>query len=117
MLVGRQVVHLAGCAGREAEQLGDVHAGDAVGGEAPDLGRDHRAGVVADRAVLVVAEPGHQFGPGVGGALRAPPGPACRAGEAESGQGRDHDVERLGGVGAVTAWVGQRADQVEVLDD
>ena len=107
----------AGVARGEGEQLRDVDADHAVGVAAADLGRDHRAGVVAVRAVALVAEPAHQLGPCAGDARRAPARLAGRPGEADAGERRDHEVERVGGVGAVGAGIGQRADHVEVLDD
>ncbi len=48
---------------REREDLGDVDADHVLGVEPADLRRDHRAGVVARRAVALVAEAAHQLDP------------------------------------------------------
>ena len=84
---------------------------------AADLGRDQRAGVVAVRAVALVAQPGHQLEPGSRDPLRVPAGAGRRAGERDAGYRRDDDVEGVRWIAAVGARVAQRPDQVEVLED
>ena len=44
------------------------------------------------------------------------PGSRGRPGEADAGERRHHEVEGVGGIAAVGARVGQRPDQVEVLE-
>ena len=87
------VRELGRVAGWEREQLRDVHADDPFGVVAADLGGDLRAGVVAMRAVALVAEAGHQLDPGA----RRPaacPSPALRsARRTHAGDRGDHDVE------------------------
>src|SRR5918997_5574836 len=73
------------------------------------------SGVVAVRAVALIAEPTHQLGPRPGGALRVPARLGGRTGETEPGQGRDDHVERVGRVPAVSVRVGERVDEAEVL--
>ena len=81
------------------------------------LARDPRAEVAALRAVALVAEPAHQLGPGLGDAVEAPArsrGPVRRS---RSRAARGDDVEGVGRIAAVGAGIGQRADDVEELDD
>ena len=85
--------------------------------EPADLQGDHRAGVAALGEVAVVAEAAHQLDPGAGDPAVLPAGLAGRAGEAEAGDGRDHQVEGVRRVAAVRARVGQRVDHVEELGD
>jgi hypothetical protein len=114
---GRHAVEPRRVAGGEREHLGHVHAHDMLWIDPPDLRGDHRAGVVAGCAVTLVAEAVHQRGPGRGGPLGAPAPAGERGRERESGQRRDHQVERVRRVGAVGSRVGQRADHIEELDD
>ena len=72
------------------------------------LGRDHRAGVVADRAVALVAEARHQLLPRARGPRDVPAAVRRRPREPEARQGRDHQV---------VAGRGEGLDDVEVLDD
>ena len=101
----------------EGEDLGDVHADDVLGVEPADFRRDHRTGVVADGPVALVAEAAHEFDPRRGDPVDVPAGLAGRAGEAVAGDRGDDEVEGDGGVAAVRAWVAQRTDHVEKLDD
>src|SRR5919112_2863329 len=83
--------------------------------EASLLGSNNRAGVVTVRAVAIVAEPTHQLGPRLRGALRVPARLGGRTGETEPRKGRDDHVERVGRVPAVSVRVGERVDEAEVL--
>ena len=114
LLLG-QALELGRVTGGEGEDLVDVHADHVLGVEAALHRGDDRAGVVAVRAVAVVAEPPHQLGPRLRGALRVPARLGGRPGEAEPRKGRDDHVERVGRVPAVGARVGERTDEAEVL--
>jgi hypothetical protein len=57
-----------------------------LGVDAAELGRDVRAGIVAVGPIFVVAEPAHQFGPRVRGAVPVPALVRGRPGESEAGQ-------------------------------
>ena len=93
-----------------------MNADDPVRVVAADLGGDLRAGVVSVRAVALVAEVRHQLRPGARDAAGVPARLAGRAREADARERRHHEVERVGGVAAVGARIGQRPDQVEVLE-
>ena len=56
-------VELALVAAREGEDLRDVHPADVLAVQLTEQRRDDGAGVVAVRAVAVVAQPPHQLGP------------------------------------------------------
>ncbi len=102
--------------GRHRHEV-EVESGHTVRHEVGDVRRDDRAPVAALRAEAVEAEIRHELDerrrdpPGVPAAL------VCRPGEAEPGQGRRDDVERVPAVAAVRRGIGQRADGVEELDD
>ena len=98
-----EIGELGGVAGGEREQLRDVHAGDVLGVVAADLGRDHRAAVVAVRAVALVAQPRHELGPRARDARHVPAGLGRRAREPGPRHRRDDEVERVGRVAAVGA--------------
>ena len=85
------------------------------GSRRPWSGGNDSSGVVTVRAVAVVAEPLHQLGPRLRGALRVPARLGGRTGETEPRKGRDDHVERVGRVPAVSVWVGERVDDAEVL--
>ena len=77
-----------------------------------------RAPVAALRAVAVVAELGHQLSFERAATRRmSQPVLVRRAREPVAGHRRAHDVERVGRVAAVRRRVGERADDVEELDD
>ena len=99
----------------EGEDLGDVHTEHMLRVDAP-LKRGHdRAGVVAVGAVPVITEPSHQHRPCVSGAQGVPAGLGRRPGEGEAGQRRDDYMEGIGRVTSVRPRVGERLDQVDVL--
>ena len=80
-----------------------------------ELGRDHRPGVVADRAVALVAQASHQLGPcparcGTGSSRSRASGRRSRSRAATGSPGR---TRRRRAVGRVA----QRLDDVEELDD
>ena len=82
----------------------------------PALERGHdRAGVVAVGAVPVIAEPSHQLRPRPRGAQGVPAGLGGRPGEGEAGQRWDDYMEGIGRVAPVRPRVGERPDQVDVL--
>src|ERR687895_41385 len=93
-----------------------MYAYHMLGVEASLEGGNDRAGVVAVRAVAIVAEPTHQLSPSLRGAPRIPARLGGRPGEGEPRKGRDDHVERVGRVPAVGTRVGERADQAEVLN-
>ena len=111
-----QSLELGGVAAREGEDLVDVYADDVLGVDAPEDRRDDRAGVVAVGSVALVAEPTHQLGPRVRDPRGVPAGCIRGAGETEAGNVRDHHVERRRRIAAMGARIGERADQVDVLD-
>ena len=83
----------------------------------PEAGGDRRAPVAALRPEAVVAESRHQPSPHVGDVLDGP-AVACRlAAEPVAGQRRADHVHGVGGVAAVGAWIAERFDHVEELDD
>ena len=73
-----------------------------------ERGGDRRTPVAALRAEAVVAECGHQLGPGVGDALDAPPGAPRLVAEPVAGHRRADDVERIGRIAAVLGGITQR---------
>jgi hypothetical protein len=81
-----QVLEVIGIAGGEREHLGHVDPDHVLGVEPSDLRGDHRARVVARRAVLPVTQAAHELGPGRGGALDTPAGCYQWSGEREPGQ-------------------------------
>src|SRR5215218_3990714 len=93
-----------------------MYAYHMLGVEASLLGSNNRAGVVTVRTVAVVAEPTHQLGPRLRGALRVPARLGGRTGETEPRKGRDDHVERVGRVPAVSVRVGERTDEAKVLN-
>ena len=99
----------AGHVGVDAEQFRRRLHADHVG--------DDRAPVAALRGELLVAEAPHQRDPGAGDALGAPAGRGRLAGEAVAGHRRDHQMEGVRGAAAMGGRVGQRSDDLELLDD
>jgi hypothetical protein len=93
----------------DADQLLGCLAAHGVGNAGAD--------VTALGDVAAIAEPAHQLGPGLGGAAGAPAELGRVAGEAVAGNGRQHQVEGVGGRSAVGGRVGEGADDVEQLDD
>ena len=94
-----------------------VYADHPVGIHPAEIGRHERAEVAALGAVPLVAESAHQLGQCAGHPAARPAGLGDGTGEAESGQRRDHQVERVGRVTAVGAGVAERPDHVEELHD
>ena len=80
-------------------------------------GGHDRAGVVAVGAVPVIAKSSHQLGPRPRGAAGVPAGLGGRPGEGEAGQRRDDYMEGIGRVALVRPRVGERPDQVDVLEE
>src|SRR5215217_961585 len=92
-----------------------MYAYHMLGVEASLLGSNNRAGVVTVRTVAIVAEPTHQLGPRLRGALRVPARLGGRPGDTEPRKGRDDHVKRIGRVPAVSVRVGERVAEAEVL--
>src|SRR5262249_16693973 len=67
--------------------------------------------------VVRVAEATHQLRPGARDAAGVPADRGRLAGEAVARYGRQHEVERVLGTSAVRGRVGERADDLEQLDD
>src|SRR5215216_7079466 len=84
-----------------------MDADDTLGREPPDLRRDHRPRVVADRAEALVAQATHELDPGLCDPDVVPTALGGRPREAVAGERRDHQVEVNG----------ERLDRPEVLDD
>ena len=78
---------------------------------------DGGADVAALGDVAGVAEAVHQLRPGEPDAAGVPAEFGWLAGEAVAGQGGQHQVERVLGAPAVRGRVGERADDLEQLDD
>jgi hypothetical protein len=78
---------------------------------------DGGANVAALGDVARVAEAVHQLRPGTRDAAGVPAELGRLAGEAVAGQGRQHQVERVLGASAVRGRVGERAYDLEQLDD
>ena len=74
---------------------------------APMRAGHRRAPVAALGEVAVVAEAGHQCGPGVGDPFDSPAGRCRLAREAEARQRRADHVERVGGLAAVLRRIGR----------
>src|SRR5215207_6428482 len=104
-LLWGEALELARVSRGEGEDLVDVHADHVVGIQASLYGSDDRTGVVAVRAVAVVAKPPHELGPRPRGALRVPARLGGRPRESKARQGRDHRVERIGRVPTVGAGI------------
>ena len=83
----------------------------------PEVAGDAPADVIAMGAVALVAQPAHQLDHRAGGARALPAWLGDGRREPESGQRRDHDVERVPRIGAVGARIRQRADQAEIVDE
>ena len=78
---------------------------------------DGGAHVAALGDVAGVAEAVHQLRPRLRDAAGVPADLGRLAGKAVAGYGRQHEVERILGAAAVRGRVGQRADDLEQLDD
>ena len=117
LLFLRHVRELGRVARREGEELRHVHADDVIRIEPAHFRRDHRAGVVADGPVALVAEPAHELDPRRRDSIEVPARLAGRTREAIARDRRDHEIERDGGVAAVRARVAQRTDDIEELND
>ena len=83
---------------------------------AEDLGHQ-RAPVAALRGEAGVAEPLHQRQPGLGDARRVPAGGGRPLREAIARHRRDHDIERVLRGAAMRGRIGQRLDDLQLLDD
>ena len=67
--------------------------------------------------IFRVPEALHEHGPGLGDARRVPTRLRRLAREAVARERRDDDVEGVLGASAVCGWVGQRLDDLQLLDD
>ena len=102
-------------AGRHGERHLDHGAVIRIGRS--DDRRDGGAPVAALRDIAVVPESGHQSGKCGADALDAPTSGRRTTGEAEAGQRRRDDMERVGRVAAERGRVGQRLEHLVELDD
>ncbi len=93
----------------DAEQPGGSLAGHLVGDKGTEIA------ALGDEAVI--AEPAHQLRPGAGDAPGVPADLRGFGGEAETGQGGEHQVERVPGGTAVRGGIAERAHHAEQLDD
>ena len=64
-----------------------------------------------------IAEAFHQHGPGAGDALGTPAGRAWLSRKAVTWHRGNHQMERVRGTPAVGCWIGQRLDDLQLLDD
>ena len=78
---------------------------------------DQRAPIAALRHELRVAEALHQLGPGACDALGAPAGRGRLAREPVARHRRDHEVEGVRCAPAMRRGIGQRLDDLQLLDD
>ncbi len=99
----------AGHVGVDAEQL--------RGGLLTHLLCDRRTPVAALGYEPVVAEALHQYDPGTGDAGGIPAGGGRLGGESVARQRRDDEMERVLGACAVCRRVGERLDDLQLLDD
>ena len=79
--------------------------------------RDGSAPVTALRHEVRVSEALHEHDPGAGDAGRVPAGRGRLAGEPVARQRRDHQVEGVRCARAICRGVGERVDDLELLDD
>src|SRR5215203_1897310 len=114
-LLWGEALELARVSRGEGEDLVDVNADHVVGIQASLYGSNDRTGVVAVRAVAVVAKPPHELGPSPRGALRIPARLGGRPRESEDGKRGNHHMERIDCFSSVGARVGERADEVQIL--
>ena len=78
---------------------------------------DERSPIAALRDIPIVAEALHQHDPRPRDALRIPAGFRRLAGKAVARHRRDHDVERVRFGAAMRGGVGERIDDLQLLDD
>ena len=78
---------------------------------------DERTPIAALRGVALVSQALHQGGPCPGNAFGAPAGRGRLAREAVARHRRNHEVKRVRGAPAVGRRIGQRLDDLELLDD
>ena len=94
-----------------------MDAGQPLGRLAAHRVGDGRAHVAALGGVAVIAEAAYELRPRSGDAADVPAGLRRLGREAVAGHGRQHDVERVRGGAAVRGQVGERADDLEQLED
>ena len=87
--------------GREGAEEVEVNAGQPIRGQARHRVGDGGALVAALGDVAGVAEAAHQLRPGLRGAVLIPAELGRLFGEAEAGQRRQHEVERVLGASAI----------------
>jgi hypothetical protein len=105
----------AGIVQRRHEQV-RVDADQALGRLAAHRVGDAGAHVAALGDIVAIAETAHQLSPGPCGPEQVPADLGRLGGEAVTGHGRQHEVERILWPAAMLGRVGQRADGVEHLD-
>ena len=101
---------------REGAEEVEVDAGQPIGGQTCHRVGDAGALVAALGDVAGVAEAAHELSPGLCRAVLIPADLLRLVGEAEAGQRRQDEVERVLGASAVGGRIGERADDVEHLD-
>jgi hypothetical protein len=94
-----------------------MDADDPVGPGTAELPGYGRSPVAALYPVPCVAQTRHQLGERHGHPLELPARLRRRPGQAEPGDAREYQVERVGGVAAVRARVSERADDIGELYD
>ncbi len=116
---GRRVAALErlGQAGRDGGREVDVNAEQLRGFLLAHHVRDRPAPVAALRREPRVAQAFHEHDPGAGDAGGVPAGLPRLAGVPVARQRGDHQVERVRGGRAVGGGIGERADDLQLLDD
>ena len=118
LLLGREMVGRRRVLGRDGARVGDdQRPDDPVAGQDAELLGDPCADVAAVDAVPLVPEPLHDRVERGRSALDAPARRQCWRREAEPGQRRDDDVERVLGATAMGLGVDERADHPGELDE
>ena len=79
--------------------------------------RYHRTPIAALRDELSVAETFHQHNPRARDALRVPAGGGRLAGKPETRNRRNHHVKCIFSLSAVGSWIGERTDNLQLLDN
>ena len=115
LLEGGQLVHRVGV-GRDQRHV-QVDAAAMRGFGHRDAAGHHRAPVPTLRHVAIVAQALHQLAPGAADAFDAPAPGGRLVGEAVARQCGAHDVEGILRLAAITGGVGERADDLQELDD
>ena len=111
------VADVAEHAGRNHLREVDVDAEQPFGRLAGHRGRDRGAPVAALRDVAGISQSFHQHRPRAGDAVGTPAGGGGLARKPVARQRRNHHVERVRRAPAVSGGIGERLDDLQLLDD